>query len=63
MIYPPELSYHLFIRFGTITKQLLPALQYLLRLYEKTNPEIPPRKDAVEALVDASKFGGMSNEG
>ncbi|KAG9240414.1 hypothetical protein BJ878DRAFT_483873 [Calycina marina] len=47
--------------FGSVGKQLLHVLQHLLRLYGEAGLEIPPRKDAVEALIAASKFGVMSN--
>ena len=48
-------------RFSSVGKQLLFVLQHLLRLYAKAGLEIPPKKDAVEALLAASKFGGLSN--
>jgi tetratricopeptide (TPR) repeat protein len=58
------LGYHiayLFTRFGSAGKELLLVLQHLLRLYGKTNLEIPPRRETIEALIAASKFGDMSN--
>lgn len=47
-------------RFGSVGKQLLHVLQHLLRLYAEIDLEIPSRKDTVETLVAASKFGEMS---
>ncbi|KAH8674440.1 hypothetical protein BGZ60DRAFT_404034 [Tricladium varicosporioides] len=47
--------------FEFVGRQLLHVLKHLLRLYENTHLKIPLRRDAVEALVSASKFGGMSD--
>ena len=49
-------------RFGFVGKQLLHILQHLLRLISEIDLEISLRKDAVEALVAASKFREMSNQ-
>jgi hypothetical protein len=48
-------------RFGFVKRQLLHVLQYLLRLISEIDLEIPLQKDAVEALVAASKFGEINN--
>jgi len=44
-------------RFGFVGRQLLHVLQHLLRLISEIDLEIPPRKDAVEALVAALNSG------
>jgi tetratricopeptide (TPR) repeat protein len=48
-------------RFGFVGRQLLHVLQHLLRLILEMDLEILASKDAVEALVAASKFGNMSD--
>ncbi len=48
-------------RFGFAGRQLLHVLQHLLQLISQMDLEILASKDAVEALVAASKFGDMSN--
>jgi hypothetical protein len=48
-------------RFGFVGRQLLYVLQHLLRLILEMDLEILVSKDAVEALVAASKFGNISD--
>ena len=51
-----------FFRYRSVGEQLMPLLRHLMQQCKKSNIEIPPTRDIVEALVAASDFGGMRDQ-